>query len=104
MNKEPIDTWELAELLEVLAKQLKKAPKFTLAKRIEEISQPTPIRARSQDYESLTVVKLKKECRKRGIKGYSRLKKAELVKILEENDKGITTIDKISVAFSDTRK
>ncbi len=103
MERKPIDTWELAELLESIAKLLKNAPKFTFYVPIKE--EPTPSTAKDVqkeefDYSALTVNQLKSLCKKRGIKGYSKLRKQELIKKLKEKDKGITTIDKISVAFS----
>lgn len=101
MSEDPVDTWELAEQLEALAKQLKKAPRFVLAQRREIKIRPLTDRTPSQNYGELKVVELKKECRKRGIRGYSKLRKSELVKLLEEDDSGITMIDKISVAFKD---
>ena len=37
------------------------------------------------DYESYTVAELKALCKERGIKGYSKLKKAELIGRLKES-------------------
>ena len=38
------------------------------------------------DYESMTVAELKGECRDRGLKGYSQLRKYQLIDLLKEND------------------
>lgn len=101
MNAQPKNTWELANELESFAKMLKRIPKFYFG--VESVEDKKyDIKSKLQkieDYSNLTVTQLKKECKIRGLKGYSKKKKTELIKLLNDFDTGTTTLKKISTAF-----
>ena len=65
-----------------------------LANPVEEINSlvqeelPSPFPAEIQQYDSLTVVELKKQCKEQGLPVYGT--KAELVLRLKQNDAGVT--------------
>ena len=100
MKNEPNDTWELAKQLESIAKLLKKAPRFILTKQVKDAVLTIDDTKEFQIYSKLTVKKLRVLCKDRGIKIPSRSRKADIVKLLEEYDSGIKTIDKIAIAFN----
>jgi len=104
------NTWELAELLESIAKQLKKSPNLIISKQTTQTKEiqkdEKEIQKEEkeiQNYEKLTVPKLKTECKRRGIRVPSKLRKAQIINLLRENDSGITTISKISKAFNSSK-
>ncbi len=101
MKEEPTNTWELAKQLEYLAKLLKKAPKFVISKQFKEMIEVVRETDEISDYEKLKVVELRHLCKRRDIKIPSRFRKAEIIRLLEDRDAGIKTIDKIYTAFSD---
>jgi len=101
--KKPKDTWELADQLEKLAKTLKNSPKLTFSSKTEDLTQlnrKLSTTTSDHDYSKLKVEELRLQCRQRKINlpsGYVR--KKELIKLLQDNDRGRTTLSKISKAF-----
>ena len=54
----------------------------TSAKASQQSTQPTPVASDSKDYSSMKVAELKAIAKERGVKGYYKLKKAELISTL----------------------
>ena len=77
-----------------------------LANPVEEINSlvqeklPSPFPAEIQQYDSLTVVELKKQCKEQGLPVYGT--KAELVLRLKQNDEGVTDGSTEEVAPEET--
>jgi len=98
MNK-PKDTWTLAKLLEDIASLLKGVPNYTLRDNLERYTEKETLDTVVQDRSKMLVKDLKIELKKRGITGYSKLRKNELIDLLNKSDTGETTLDRIKRAY-----
>ncbi|NEZ61188.1 transcription termination factor rho family protein [Leptolyngbyaceae cyanobacterium CCMR0082] len=88
-----LDTFTAAELKKMAGKRgfkrYSKLSKANLIKRLSENKKPEPLPEVVTDpalLDTFTVTELKKIAKKRGITGYSKLKKADLIKRLSETD------------------
>ena len=67
-------------------KETKKAPKAKkeeVQEEVKEVKEEKPAKAKKEDLSSKTLTELKELAKERGIKGYSKLKKDELIEVLK---------------------